>query len=404
MPKYFEHCLAACSHPICARLREFENYENQYKFEISPNTKFEAVHEEMSKDIERLVQEKQELQEENDKLKGSNEDFRVQSQELSNTNGTLKQTVVELQSKLAKAVEEAKRDKASHQSTLKGLRKDHAKAVEEAKRDKVSHQSTLNELMKEHAIAEMKSDKEIERYRTKCEELEKSTVELEEHNRTLGECKLESEKTAEESAIKVKDLESQVQELNKELMDSENNLCTVREALQETKNIVEALKLEKKCSAEDKEWLDDKVSWHYLAVKEHMEQITYALHGDPGEIRKRSGSPIDPAQAIQAHDQLLIVECQDSHTTPAAPPDPPTPTSLTELKTTPAPRDDQKQEKANLPPKSAEIRPTQAESGFDRPPPLGPKRSMPQHAEGWRRGRPRRAYDSYRPGDPELDY
>lgn len=382
---------ATCSHSICARLRTFEEHERQFNFEISSSTKFEAVYEELSKDIDRLQLEKQGLQEDNNTLKGENEVYRVQRQELSKTNGLLKQTVVELESRLAKGVEEAKRQSASHQSALQALRKDHEQA-------------------------QMKSNTEVETWGRKCEALQKATVELEEHNSDLAKCKLQSEKEIEELGIKVKELDSQLDELQKQKFDltqnntrlqcnietldkaltnSEKYLCTVREALQEEKDKVQILKQEKASSAFHKKWLDNEVAMNLLNIQECVQRVIHSYNADPLEIGQICGSPSRSEKATDPGDQSPHIEYQNSLTTTNAPP---TPNSLIETKTKPAPQEDYSQGKPSLSSEIIGTEPVQTEFTFSRPPPLGPKRSSSQHAEGWTRGKARRCYDSYRPG------
>ena len=176
------------------------------------------------------------------------------------------------------------------------------------------------------------------------------------------------------------------------------------EALKEE---VETLKREQECSADHKEWVRNQQTLHFMGVQDHMEQLIYYTYkSNPGDLRNRPASPNpSPAQKMAAEGQLSTVDCQDSLPIPAAPPGPPTPTSLAEIKTAGAPQGAQQQEKKDLPPKPAESPQKQAAFTFHRQPPRGPKRSISEHPEGRGRSRRQSHYDSYRPGECQtLNY
>lgn len=313
MRDFLQTCIdVRCGHKICGRLRGFEGHEAIHLLKVSTDTKLESVCEELDNDISKLREEKQEFQKENDA-------YKVQREETSKSNIALKQTVVELESKLAKAGEESK---------IKQMNKSHTEALKKEQEDN-------------------------RKLRKQCAALKKATSDIEGSHTKLNESKVAAEARVQQLEIHIQELQKQMEQmdqdhthLNAEYKFLEENhrtqyndyaasqdyLNSVREALQEAKDKIETLEQEKK----QKETKDQEMTRHLMNFQDCVVEAINFHEPDPAQIRAMFGNPPRSDRATDSpRKQSPNADYPSPFTTTRTPASTPDPSNETKLMPTP---------------------------------------------------------------------
>ncbi|KAK5065331.1 hypothetical protein LTR84_001169 [Exophiala bonariae] len=161
-----------CGHTVSSRLHQIEKTQRDTGFQIADIHRFEAVVDELKKQIRKLDFENKDFQKDIASLEQVNKAHEQEKDGQTRTIDNLHTTLADLRKKLAKAGDGTKREKQR----------------------------------KEHENALAKAHKEGEANRKKCEALKKASVELEKDNSELRKSRDEAANKARESEIKIEEL------------------------------------------------------------------------------------------------------------------------------------------------------------------------------------------------------